>query len=271
MPKEKKLHKRKFSATRLILSDYNHVANTFPHVFGLMEVDITDALTKIAEIKEQQNYSVSLTAWVAKCVGQTVLENKELNTYRRGRKLIVFDEVDMSVIIEITTKTGKKIPYNYVIRKVETKSVKTITDEIRSYQDKVISEKNQLSRETSRFTSLYALLPRFFRRFLIRKILTNPYRLKKVNGTVGLTSMGMFIKGQGGWLVPFRDKTLNVATGGIKENAIELNGKIVIRKLLCTTFLIDHDIIDGAPGARFITRVSELMGGTTYLDDLEKI
>ncbi|HUT82665.1 MAG TPA: 2-oxo acid dehydrogenase subunit E2 [Candidatus Bathyarchaeia archaeon] len=271
MTKKKNYHKRKFSANRLILSDYNHVAYTLPQVFGLMEVDITDPLAKIAEIKEKQNYNVSLTAWVAKCVAQTVMENKELNTYRRGRKLIVFDEVDISIIIEITTKEGKKVPYNYVIRNVETKSVRTITDEIRSYQDKVISEKDQLKRESNRFTSLYTFIPKFLRRFIIRRILKNPFSLKKVNGTVGITTMGMFIKGQGGWLVPFRDKTLNIATGGIKENAIEQNGKIEKRKLLCTTFLIDHDIIDGAPGVRFIHRVSELMGGTDYLDDLDKI
>ncbi|MBN1330897.1 MAG: 2-oxo acid dehydrogenase subunit E2 [Candidatus Heimdallarchaeota archaeon] len=271
MTKEKNYHKRKLSANRMILADYNHVAYTLPNVFGLMEVDITDALAKIAEIKEKRNYNVSMTAWVAKCVGQTVMENKELNTYRKGRKLIVFDEVDISVIIEVTTKNGKKVPYNHVIRNVETKSVKTITEEIRSLQDKVINEKEQLSRGTTFYTSLYTLVPKFLRKFIIKSIITNPFRLKKVNGTVGITSMGMFIKGQGGWLVPFRDKTLNIATGGIKENAIEQDGKIVKRKLLCTTFLINHDIIDGAPGVRFIARVSELMGGTYYLDDLEKI
>ena len=95
--------------------------------------------------------------------------------------------------------------------------------------------------------------------------------MKKIAGTVGITSMGMFIKGQGGWLVPFRNKTLNVSTAGIKNHAVVRNGKIEERKLLCTTFLVNHDIIDGAPGARFISRVSELLGETTYLDDLDKV
>jgi pyruvate/2-oxoglutarate dehydrogenase complex dihydrolipoamide acyltransferase (E2) component len=271
MPKEKKYHKRKISANRMILADYNAVASSLHKVYGLIEVDITDSLAKIEEIKEKQNYKVSMTAFTAKCLGITCQVNRPLNTFRKGRKLIVFDEVDVSVIIEITTKTGKKIPYNYVIRNADKKSVRTITDEIRSYQDKVIAEREQLSRGQTKYTSLYTLLPRFFRKWVIRKMITNPYRLKKLAGTVGLTSMGMFIKGQGGWLIPFRDKTLNVSTGGIKNHLVLRDGKIEERQLLCTAFMVDHDIIDGAPGARFISHISELMGQTTYLDDLDKI
>jgi len=242
-------------------------------VQGLIEIDVTNALAKMEEIKKHQNYKVSMTAWVAKCVSQAVMENKHLNSYRKGgRKIIVFDDVDISVIIEVTTKSGKKIPYNYVIRKAETKSVKAIADEIRSYQDKKMSEKEQLTREGSaRYMSLYTLLPRFFRRFVIRTIITNPFRVKKLMGTVGITSLGMFIKGQGAWAVPFGDKTLNIAIGGIKDHAIVRDGKVEARKILCTTILIDHDIVDGAPTTRFISRLSELMGEITYLKDLERI
>ena len=271
MPKEKKFSKRKISANRMILADYNAVASSMPMVYGLIEIDVTDALAKIDEIKEKQNYKISMTAFTAKCLSQCVAENRALNTFRKGRKFIVFDEIDISIIIEITTKSGKKVPYNYVIRNVDTKSVRTITDEIRSYQDKVIEEREQLSRGQTKYTSLYTLLPRFFRKWIIKKMITNPFRLKKLAGTVGLTSMGMFIKGQGGWLIPFRDKTMNVSTGGIKDVAKFRDGKVVERKLLCTAFLVDHDIIDGAPGARFIARVCELMGSTDYLDDLDKI
>ena len=271
MPKEKKYHKRKISANRQILADYNAVASSMPMVYGLIEVDVTDSLAKIEEIKEKQNYKVSMTAFTAKCLGITCQVNRPLNTFRKGRKLIVFDDVDVSVIIEIVTETGKKVPYNYVIRNADKKSVRTITEEIRSYQDKKIKERDQLARGQTTYTSLYTLIPKFIRRWVIRKIISNPYRLKKLAGTVGLTSMGMFIKGQGGWLIPFRDKTLNVSTGGIKNHLVLRDGKIEERQLLCTAFMVNHDIIDGAPGARFISHVSELLGQTTYLDDLDKI
>ncbi|MCK4895343.1 MAG: 2-oxo acid dehydrogenase subunit E2 [Candidatus Heimdallarchaeota archaeon] len=272
MPKEKNYHIRKFSPTRRILADYNDVAASLNRVQGLIEIDITKALVKIEEIEKKENYKVSMTGWVAKCVSQVAIENKHLNSFRKGgRKLVVFDDVDISIIIEITTKSGKKVPYNYVIRKVDTKSVKTITEEIRTTQDRKINEKEQLTRGTSTYMALYSLLPRFFRRFVIRKIITNPFRLRKLIGTIGITSLGMFIKGQGGWAVPFSDKTFNIALGGIKENAVIRNGKLEERKILCTTFLFDHNIVDGAPAARLVSRLTELMGDTQYLDDLEKI
>ena len=81
----------------------------------------------------------------------------------------------------------------------------------------------------------------------------------------------MFIKGQGAWAVPLSDKTLNLALGGIKDNVILRDGKIEERKLLCVTFLIDHDIVDGAPATRFVKSLSILLGDTLYLDDLEKV
>ncbi|NHJ05256.1 MAG: dehydrogenase, partial [Candidatus Heimdallarchaeota archaeon] len=63
-------------------------------------------------------------------------------------------------------------------------------------------------------------------------MITNPFRLKKLIGTVGITSLGMFIKGQGGWAIPFPDKTLNIAVGGIKENVVLRYGNVEERKLL---------------------------------------
>ena len=128
MPSQKNYHTRRYSPSRRILADYNDVAASFNRVSALVEIDITDALAKIEEIEKKEKYKVSMTGWVAKCVAQVCMENKPLNTYRKGKRFIIFDEVDISIIIEITTKTGKKIPLNYVIRNAESKSVKEITD-----------------------------------------------------------------------------------------------------------------------------------------------
>jgi len=272
MPKEKQYHTRKFSPTRMILADYNVVAASLHRVCGLIEIDITDALAEIAAIKKIENYNVSMTSWIAKCVAQVVIENKQLNTYRKRRKLIVFDTVDISVIVERTSKSGKKIPYNHVLRSVENKSVREITDEIRAVQN---DEEGDVDKEHTRgqsaYMTFYPLLPRFVRRFVIRQMICHPFRLKKLIGTVGITSLGMFMKGQGGWAVPFADKTLNIAIGGIKDHAVILNGSLAERKLLCVTFLIDHDIVDGGPATRLASRLSELLGDTSYLENLDKV
>ena len=75
---------------------------------------------------------------------------------------------------------------------------------------------------------------------------------------MGVTAIGMFGKG-GGWAIPFGVHTLDVALGGINEKPGAVDGRIEIREYLCLTLMFDHDIIDGAPAARFTQRFKELI------------
>lgn len=272
MSSEKDYHTRRFSITRKILSDYYHVAANKHRIQGLVEMDVTKAEERIAELKEKENYHVSHSGWIATCIAKAVSENKRFNSFRKGRnEIIVFNNVDISMMIEIKTKEGKRVPFNYVVRNAEEKSVKEITDEIRAIQKKKIEETEQLTRDSSSFTSLYMLVPKFIRRFVIKKLLSNPFYVKKTIGTVGMTSLGEYVKELSGYAIAFSDKTLNVAIGGMKEYAILEEGKLKNKKVLYLTFKVDHEIVDGAPVARFITRVAELMKNAYGLDDITKI
>lgn len=87
----------------------------------------------------------------------------------------------------------------------------------------------------------------------------NPHWLKKVAGTVVVTAVGMFAHG-GGWgfgFTPFHTMALTV--GGIAQKPGVVNGQIVPREYLCVTISIDHDIVDGAPAARFAQCFKELV------------
>ena len=67
-----------------------------------------------------------------KCIGQAVSEHKEVHAIRKGkRKVIIFDDVDISVQIEKVVD-GQHRPMPYVVRKANEKSVKEITDEIQA-------------------------------------------------------------------------------------------------------------------------------------------
>ncbi|MHA1397513.1 MAG: 2-oxo acid dehydrogenase subunit E2 [Candidatus Heimdallarchaeaceae archaeon] len=269
MEKKKDYQIKKFSTTRKILADYNDVAATFPRVQGLIEMDVTIAIQKIKEIEEEEEYKISFTGWVAKCVAKAVSENKRLNSYRKGRsKIIVFDKIDISVMVEVVTKKGKYVPFNHVLRDVESKSIKDISDEIRRVQKEKIDELEQLTRGSTGFSSLYLLIPRFIRKLIIKKLLKNPFYLRKIIGTVGITSFGKNVKNLSGWAIPFADKTLNIAIGGMKKKAVVEDGKLVNKQLACLTFLFDHNLVDGAPAARFISRLAELMKEAYALEDI---
>lgn len=52
-----------------------------------------------------------------------------------------------------------------------------------------------------------------------------------------------------------------VTLGGIAEKPVVVDGKIEIREMLSVTVSFDHDIVDGAPAARFTSQLKSLVEG----------
>jgi pyruvate/2-oxoglutarate dehydrogenase complex dihydrolipoamide acyltransferase (E2) component len=69
-------------------------------------------------------------------------------------------------------------------------------------------------------------------------------------GTVAVTAVGMFGAG-GGWGAGLSNHTLEIIIGGIAKKPRMINGRLEERHLLGITISVDHDVIDGAPAARF--------------------
>ena len=55
--------------------------------------------------------------------------------------------------------------------------------------------------------------------------------------------------------------------GDVRQRGVD--GHIAIREYLCLTVSLDHDPIDGAPAARFVTRLKELIESGFGLLDQE--
>ncbi len=60
-------------------------------------------------------------------------------------------------------------------------------------------------------------------------------------------------------VIPINDHTLDLTLGGIAEKPGVVDGHIAIREYLCITLSFNHDLIDGAPAARFTGRLKELI------------
>lgn len=80
-----------------------------------------------------------------------------------------------------------------------------------------------------------------------------------------LTSVGMYSSFDG-WVIPTSIHPLCFAIGNIVPKPGVVNGNIVIREYLKMTVLVDHDVMDGAPAARFLSRLDELLAGAYELD-----
>jgi pyruvate/2-oxoglutarate dehydrogenase complex dihydrolipoamide acyltransferase (E2) component len=53
--------------------------------------------------------------------------------------------------------------------------------------------------------------------------------------------------------------TLQVTLGGISEQPAVVDRAVAVRKMMSVTISFDHDIVDGAPAARFTQRLKELV------------
>jgi pyruvate/2-oxoglutarate dehydrogenase complex dihydrolipoamide acyltransferase (E2) component len=224
-------------------------------IHGLTEMDVTKARQYINHHKADTGERLSSTAFVVTCLAKAVDENKRMQAYRSGNRLIIYDQVDVNTMVERRVN-GQPMGTPNVIRSANRKTFRQIHEEIRAAQAGKVEETRGM--EWFRWVHLFAYLPTPVRLLVWRAIIHNPNAIKEFAGTVGLTAVGMFGKSSGwGLTIPFL--TLNVVLGGIADKPAIVEGRIENREYLCVTISIDHDIVDGAPAARFVGRLKELI------------
>jgi pyruvate/2-oxoglutarate dehydrogenase complex dihydrolipoamide acyltransferase (E2) component len=230
-------------------------------IHGLVEVDITEAREHLRRIKEATGESLSFTGFITYCCARAVDEDKHLHAYRDWRnRLILFDDVDVSLPVE-RVEDGQPVVLQTVIRAANHKSVREIHEEIRSTQTKTLVATPWGAR-----IRWYVLIPAFIRRWFYRIAQRAPQVIKEFNGTVLVTSVGMFGT-SAGWGVPLPGHTLVITIGGIEVKPLLRGGQLESREHLCLTVSFDHDIVDGGPAARFVRRFQQLIESAAGLDE----
>jgi pyruvate/2-oxoglutarate dehydrogenase complex dihydrolipoamide acyltransferase (E2) component len=246
------------------------------HIPSLLEVDVTEARAYMRECKARTGEGISFTGWVMKCIGQAVSEHKYIQAMRKGKKsLILFDDVDISIIVERSVGHSETLPMPYIVRKANEKSVREIHNEIRMAQEEALEAGEvQLGAARSvRLARAFALLPKFVRHLLVwRRLTKNPFFAKKTMGTVVVTSVGSVGQDNGyGWAIPISIHPVVFALGNIARKPGVVGEEIKIREYLSMTILFDHDVTDGAPMVRFIQRLKELLEQSYGLNEQDRL
>ena len=251
---------RPFPPDRRGTVDAMRMAGRRSDVHGLVEFDVTDARRLIDERETETGERLSFTAFLVYCLARAVSEHPETGTYRdwRGR-LVTFDDVDAMVIVERTVD-GESVGIPHVVRGAGRRSLQSIHEEIRAVQQ------GSDDRGRSRWVPLFGRLPGPVRRLFYRLPQWAPRYWKRVAGTVAVSSVGMFGTG-GGWGITPTNYTLQLTVGGIaRKPGLTEDGEIEPREYLHVTATFDHDVVDGAPAARFLERLRELVEGAYGLD-----
>ena len=229
-------------------------------VHALLEFDVTRARELIRGPDVDAGERLSFTAFIVASLARAIDEDRRLHSYRDwAGRLVLFDEVDVVTLIE-SEVDAVAIPH--VIRAANRRTVREIHDEIRRVQAQPAAS----AQRSGLLMRLSAFTPGLLRRLFFRALRRNPRSLKRVAGTTLVTSVGMFGMGQG-WavgIVPLH--TLGLTVGGITSKPGVVDGRIVPREYLALTASIDHDIVDGAPAARFVARLREIVENATVLN-----
>lgn len=211
------------------------------------EADISEPRRLMAQHRDRTGERLSLTAYVVFCLARTLSEFPRCNAFRRGRRLFVLGDVTVNVLFEREID-GEMVPDPVGIRAADRKSYREIHDALRAAQGRRVGHVGA----TAGVGWIRWIPIPLFKAFV--RLASRSVRMQQRFGVVAVTAIGMFGKGAM-WPVPLTHATVTLAVGSIVKRCVLAGGAAEEREHLCLTVSFNHDLIDGAPAARFTARL----------------
>ncbi|HMA65459.1 MAG: 2-oxo acid dehydrogenase subunit E2 [Fibrobacterota bacterium] len=206
----------------------------------ITEIDITKVFREMENLKRDGRH-ISMTTFLAKAFALTVKKHRWMNSFISHGKHVFLDDITISILMEREIN-GVSVPEPMVIHEVDKKTPWEIAHEISIAKNKCNNGK-----------SLGDLSDAWYLKFIPGCLLKSFIRMADQNITMGIkygklaiTSVGMFST-RPVWIIPHGSATILLSVGTTSFENIEQE----VRKLHLTVSF-DHDIVDGAPAARFI-------------------
>lgn len=176
-----------------------------------------------------------------KAFSNTILKYPHFNSFISGNKHVFLNEINVSILVE--RKIGDiYIPEPMVLKNVSEKDIHVINTEIREVQ-RIAKEKEEFGNLTNSWITKF--IPGFLLKTFV-KLADRNVRMGVKYGKLAITSIGMF-SANPICIIPHGTATVLLSVGSINERT----------KSLCLTVSFDHDILDGAPAARFMNDLIE--------------
>ncbi len=188
---------------------------------GLLELDVTAAVAAIDRLR-RRGEQVSLFAFAVRSIAVAIAEHPQLNLVRHGKRLVQFDDVNVSIPIEVNTGHGS-FPRQVCIRRAQDKSVAAIYAELRAARERhqhagETSDEDRWARRTMRAVRW---LPRSVRVWIARWLMADGLRIKRRAGTTLVTSVGKFAAIPGfGFTCSTGPRAAVFAIGGAVEQTV---------------------------------------------------
>jgi pyruvate dehydrogenase E2 component (dihydrolipoamide acetyltransferase) len=195
-----------------------------PQVTLTTEADATNLVAARQQLNAElaaQNEKISYNALLVRLVARALAEHPDINVQLTDTGLQTLSDINIGLAVD--TERGLLVP---VVRDVSGKSLRQINEEINTLAERAIKGRS-LPDELS-------------------------------GGTFTITNLGAYeIDAFTPLINPPECAILGV--GRIVSKPVGLNGQIVLRDMLALSLSFDHRLVDGAPAARFLQRVKQLI------------
>lgn len=202
-----------------------------PHFYLTIEVD-TKELEEVRQqlmplVERKVGIRLTMTDLLVKVVAKALEDCPEVNCSYVDGSVRLFSRIDIGVVVAV--EGGLIVP---VIRQADKLSLPQITKLRAELVDK--ARERRISRD------------------------------EMTGSTFTISNLGMFGIDQFGAILQPPEAAI-LAVGRIIDKPVVLNGEIVIRPRMILTLSIDHRVLDGVSGSRFLQRVKELIEEPTLL------
>lgn len=251
LERPRRMEVRPFPSNRRIVTAAMHSGRRKMPMYGFVEVDVTKANRLLAS----HDPPSSLTAFVVASVARAVAARPDVHAYRNWRgRLVTHHYVDVATMVEISTPEGP-FAIAHVLRDADVRGVPELTTELRQVKREPSASRSGrwLERIAPTATRIPGTLQAMY------AVMARSVAARQRIGTVAVTAVGMFAGGGGFGTTPLSLMSVEVIVGGMSQRPRVVDGQIAIRDVLDLTLAIDHNLVDGAPAARFGAEFRELL------------
>jgi len=204
--------------------------HVMPHFYVTVSIDMTAVKAKRAALKKQ-NISISVNVFVAKAVALALREFPTVNAECTGDAIRQKSKVNLGIAVSLDN--GLIVP---VIRNADKKALDELQDEIAEQAAKARAGK------------------------------LTPEEIS--GGTFTISNMGMMNVENFAAIINPGEAGILAVSSAIPTPVVEKDGSIVAKEMMKVTLSVDHRIVDGSDGAKFVNAVKAKLEDPALWDSM---
>ncbi|MBO7146508.1 MAG: 2-oxo acid dehydrogenase subunit E2 [Lentisphaeria bacterium] len=201
-----------------------------PHFYVTVSIDMSAVKAKRAQLKKD-NINISVNVFIAKAVALALAEFPNVNAECIGDNVIHKAKVNLGIAVSLDN--GLVVP---VIRNADKKALDELSDEIAEQAAKARSGKLTPSDMSG--------------------------------GTFTISNMGMMNVESFCAIINPGEAGILAVSSAIPTPVVDKEGNIVVRDMMKVTLSVDHRIVDGSDGAKFVNAVKSKLEDAALWDSM---